>query len=130
MMEGKETRLSITKEQAEAFASWKKGYRERISLVKAVLRQELGVKKCENCKSYTAMNKMLAEIDSLEILEGSACIDGMDIESDFKFGFVLADYRTGVREAFWEDNTTVEATLPDIILERPMKQLGEIFFGK
>lgn len=129
-MEGKETKLSITQEQAEAFASWQKGYRERISLVKAALRQELGVKKCESCNSYIAMNKMLAEIDSLEILEGSANINGIDIESDFKFGFVFADYRTGVKEAFWEDNPTVEATLEDIMLERPMKQLGEIFFGK
>ena len=123
-----EKKLTITKEQAEAFAKWQEEYHTKIYLVRATLRQGLDTKKCESCTLYTAMNNMLEEIKSLKITEGSADINGIKIESDVRFGFVLSSYMNSIREAFWNGNNTVEATLVEIILEVPSKQFNKIFF--
>ena len=129
-MEGKETKLSITKEQAEAFEKWKDDYFKLNSLVKAVLRQELGAKKYESCELCTAINNMQRKITTLTITEGEARFDGVQIESEWEFGFAISSYMTSIEKAFFEDNATVEDALSDQLVKSPCKQLEEIFFGK
>lgn len=124
-----ETKLSITKEQAEAFAKWQFEYDREIFLVNAVLRQELTPKGCENCKLYKTMKAMGGKVMSLTIAEGAAQIDGDDIKSDLELGFALSRYMTSIEEAFNGNNYT-EQVLIDRMLERPREQLEEIFFGK
>lgn len=124
-----ETKLSITKEQAEAFVKWRDEYGNRIMLVKVTLRQELSSEVCENSKTYTAMKAIWNKVLNLEIDEGAAKIDGVKIKSDLELGFILSRYITDIEEVFNRYNIT-EPILFDSLVKKPCKQLEEIFSGK
>ncbi len=86
-----ETKLTITKEQAEAFANWKKEYRADIEFAKIILEQELG-EQCSKSKLYAMLGSMEDIIKTLEVREGSASVYGKEIASDMQFGVEVARY--------------------------------------
>ncbi len=128
MMEEKNTNLSITKEQAEAFAKWKQKYTEKISFAIVVLREELGVEKYEESKLYMVMKNMKREVNALEITKGSAEIGGKKIVSDIEFGFVLTNYIDTIKEVFWAEYNDSDGVLPYSLFES-MGELHKIFLN-
>ncbi|MCI9287228.1 MAG: hypothetical protein HFJ57_04560 [Clostridia bacterium] len=121
-----ETKLSITKEQAEAFSIWKKQYVSKIDFAEEVLRQELG-KKAKKVQLFRNFEEMKETIEQLEISEGSAKFSGEEITSDMRFGFKVSGYIHALWNALFKEQGTKKVELGIRLFEEPAEKLSKIF---
>ncbi len=121
-----ETKLSITKEQAAAFASWKEQYVNKIDFAEGVLRQELG-KKAKKTQLFLNFEEMKEIIEQLEVAEGSAKFSGEEITSDMRFGFQVSGYIHALFSTLFKEQGTKKVELGIRLLEEPTEKLSKIF---
>lgn len=121
-----ETKLSITKEQAEAFAIWKKQYVSEIDFAEGVLRQELG-KKAKKTQLFRNFEEMKEIIEQLEVAEGSAKFLGEEIISDMRFGVKVSDYMHSLWVNLFEKQEPKKVAVGRRLAEIPQEKLYKIF---
>lgn len=121
-----ETKLSITKEQAAAFASWKEQYVNEIDFAEGVLRQELG-KKAKKTQLFRNFEEMKEIIKQLEVSEGSAKFSEKEITSDMRFGFKVSEYIHSLCSALFESQGAKKVALGMRLIEEPEEKLFKIF---
>ncbi len=115
-----ETKLTITKEQAEAFANWKKEYREDIRFAKMILKQELG-DECGKSKLYAMLNCIGTAIRTMDIQEGLATVYQNGIVSDIQFGREFERYLNRISDNLKEFSPEIEDRLCDKHLSNALK---------
>lgn len=121
-----ETKLSITKEQAAAFASWKEQYVNEIDFAEGVLRQELG-KKAKKTQLFRNFEEMKEIIKQLEVSEGSAKFLGEEITSDMRFGVKVSDYMHSLWVNLFEKQEPKKVAVGRRLAEIPQEKLYKIF---
>lgn len=121
-----ETKLSITKEQAEAFANWKAEYIDDINFAEAVLQQALGNKKCDETQMGKNLGKMKEIVATVEIEEGLAKFFAKEITSNMGFGAALYEYKTNLSKALWEQQDKITVGMAEKFSKAAIR-LFEIF---
>lgn len=121
-----EKKLTITKEQAEAFKNWKQEYRADIEFAKVILKQEIGDKRNKS-DLFAMLGELSSEIGRIEVGEGSATTYGKEIVSDIQFGVELAKYHNNFTKVLTKHMKEVEPELLGRLFSEPGDKLFEIF---